>query len=223
MPFQEPKFPEFKRGMGLSAELLNRMKDAIPRQLRGSGDVEIRDFGDRTIIGGSSSGPILPMTQNYVDQFIVVQEFANYLQCALPIWNEAISEGNTPGDWVVGPTIYVAKPYLLQQYPLGSAATQWYEAIIQSINYTDVNRREVTGLVQLPSGGPSINFFETQVITPQYQENELIMAVQTRTGLLTDNSNANNPGQPSTSIPIIWMDLNTAARAWALDVNVVGG
>lgn len=87
-----------------------------------------------------------------------------------------------------GSTVNVAKPWALRygvQFPTGV-----------TYNYIDATEREATLL----------SFTETQYVTPYYETDEEIVAIQCATGIQDGDSN-----------DITWIDMNTAGRTWAAE------
>lgn len=158
-------------------------------------DTNTRDAsgGDtRRVLGTAGGG-------GATSQLVVIQEYADYLACVAftqPVsgsvytyqpYDANLGQGQTP-------VIYVAKPYQLQQSPW-QGKTISLNGTSVTFNYTGTGTRTATN--------GSTN--ENQVIVPDYFTGDLILAAPASSGLYDPSSNL-----------ITLMDLNCAARAWAL-------
>jgi hypothetical protein len=125
----------------ISAGALNKMIAAITRQFFGGKNVEVQYFGDRVRIGSKFDVPFRRDVAEYLCQFIVLEEFDDYLKCmpyVIPVdtnsllghgvWQPYLL-GNIHNHPIQGQNatvivdlsetipIYVAKPYALQKTP----------------------------------------------------------------------------------------------------------
>lgn len=89
--------------------------------------------------------------------------------------------------------VYVAKPYLLRTNPFDGNTSN-------GVSYAYV--ADTNGVIRVASADGESD--ETQIITPSYYLNEEITAVAADTGLVTALG------------PVLWADLNTAGRCWAV-------
>lgn len=205
MPILEEKPEPFRRQTPgrmtqppLSAEALNKVRDLPPTQIRGGKGINVSDYGDRVSL--ARSGPVagLPDVNNYVTQFVVLQEFPDYLLC-VPFQPKTDSHGNwipQPYDKTLGQDsvaqLYVAKPYLLQKTPWGGK-TVTINGVDTTYAYSsDLDKRTATtnsGVV-------------TETYRP-YAPGEVISAVALGDGLDGADSQL-----------ITWEDLNCGGRAW---------
>ncbi len=125
MPFLDPKPNPFRRGdPAPGATDLNKIVQAVLRQIRGGGNTNVSDFGDRVVVH-SDQTQTFPVPANYITQFVVLEEFDDMLKC-VP-FQQPISSG-LPNTWIPQPyyqalelesqsIFYVAKPYTLQVTP----------------------------------------------------------------------------------------------------------
>lgn len=99
-----------------------------------------------------------------------------------------------------GNYLWVAKPYTLQKSPWnGSQVIYNGTPVVLVYDDDGSGGRTVTNLNDLTE-------VEYQVIVPDYVADEWITIWRTNTGFV-DNQD----------IPVLWQDINTAARAWAYD------
>jgi hypothetical protein len=124
MPQLPQKPDRFKRGTPVSAEALNKINQATDRQIRSGGDTDVSYYGDRVVVRSSTPHPQIPGLDNYVSQFVVLEEFDDYLLCTpfyqpfaddLGQWQVQKYDANLGKDSI--PQVYVAKPYNLQRAP----------------------------------------------------------------------------------------------------------
>lgn len=210
MAFLDPKPGRFREGMTqLRTSDLNKILAGVPRQLRGAGNVTVDYFGDRILINADSDQLHAAETTM---QFVVLQEFGDYLLCT-PFYQPSDKEGQEFAPQMYDASLghdskiqcYVAKPYLLQQTPWnGSSVTVNGQYV--TYDYPSTGNRTYT------TGSSSTKV--SQQITPSYFPGDVILAIQSITGL-----------KDSSGFPILWMDLNVAARQWmnAITPGAVSG
>src|SRR4051812_23067072 len=89
---QVPPLPEpFRPGDDLpSSAELNDIVRAVIRQIRGGRNSSVSYFGDRVTVGSQSLTPTLPAAENYIQQFVILQEYDDYLKCA--IYHQPVNE-----------------------------------------------------------------------------------------------------------------------------------
>lgn len=197
MPDLFPKADDqFKPGDDqISAEALNKITRAVLRQIKGGGDSSVDYYGDRAIIRSSSIQPQLPASDNYMAQFVVLEEAEDMLLCT------PFLQPSTAGIWhsqVYDPTLgigslrqfYVAKPYALQQTP-------WNGRTVDGVTYT------YTGIGERDAGSTP------QTISSPYVAGDIIVAIQCISGYYDTNL----------KVPVIWQDINAAARSWMFSGN----
>lgn len=196
MPFNLDKPDEYQQGVGLpTGRTLNKLRTPLMRQIRGSGGVDVVAMGDRLLIRGPNGQLHTPSVENYVAKFAVVEEFDDYLKCAV-----ARIPVDGDGEFAAGvydpalgadavQFVYVAKPYLLQNAP-------WDGETVDGLTYANdgVGQRTAT------NGDGDV----TQSIEAPYMTGEVIFAVNGLTGL---KDPANNQ--------IVWTDINAAGRIWS--------
>jgi hypothetical protein len=202
MGFLEQKPEPFRAGaLALSAEALNKLVRTALREIRGGQSTDVSYYGDRVTIKSTEVNPQLDDVTNYLAQFVVLQEYADYLLC-VPFTQPTNDDGWLPQVYnaSLNPNplmpVYVAKPYLLQQTPWSG---QTVEVNGESILYT------YTGV------GVRLANVISQQISPNYFPGDVILAVRTLTGYSSPNGNG----------PITWMDLNLGARIWFSTITYV--
>lgn len=149
-------------------------------------------IGLQGAIGGGSGGGIL-------SQFVVLQNTNDLLLCA-PFVQDRDAQGNLKphlydpnfGQGFPG-QLYIAKPYQLQQTPFDGKTVVLNGTAI-ALHYTGIGLRTATN----PNG-----VVENQVVVPDYFTGDIILACETTTGYTAG------------SAAVQWMDVNSAARAWA--------
>lgn len=98
--------------------------------------------------------------------------------------------------------VYVAKPYLLRTTPFDTIAITYQNG--DEITYTyDTERRRLATLTAVGTDPE-----EFQVVTPDYYVGEIVVAKNGKSGVLFDEGGEDEA-------PIIWEDINQAARLWA--------
>jgi hypothetical protein len=133
MPQLENKPDPFRRGQQqLSASALNEIIRAVTRQIRGGGGSGASYFGDRVVLSSDQDLVTLPDVCNYLAQFVVLQEFPDYLLCtpfAQPSYDGPyqVPQIYNPYLGQTNPVqVYVAKPYDLQHTPwIGQYVQTW--------------------------------------------------------------------------------------------------
>jgi hypothetical protein len=186
----------------LSASKLEQILRAVMRQFKGGTGVDVNYFQDRIVINKAGKDSTLPRVENYLRQFVVLQVMADVLLC-VPFTQEDDGNGNLKphiydpnyAQGTVG-QMYVAKPYQLQQTPFNGKSVTLNNVSV-SFQYNGVGARLAFG------GGVS----ESQVIVPDYFQGDIVLACRATTGYITPNTN---------NTPVLWMDINSAARAWAV-------
>ncbi len=191
----DPKHAPFKEGVQqLKTEDLNQSLRNQIRQISGSGDTQVSYFGDRVIVDSDSIG-VKPDSQ--LMQFVVLEEFDDYLACA-PFTQPGDDNSLLPQEYDASlgsdslVRVNVAKPYWLQQTPWNGKTVSVNGETI-TYDYTGLGERTA-------DNGTSIL---TQNITPSYFAGDVILAVNGATGLLLDG------------IAVVWTDVNSAGRNWA--------
>src|SRR6185369_16130053 len=138
MPELDPKPHPFRPGLPLSARSLNRTLESQFRQFRGNRTAQVADYGDRTVVGVNDRSTILPGAGNYLQQFVVLEEYDDLLLCTPLVLPTSSAPLVTPNDGrtAMAPTysplngltdpetqqpslarVWVAKPYALQRLP----------------------------------------------------------------------------------------------------------
>jgi hypothetical protein len=209
MSFLDKKPEPFRRGQDgpLSARVMNEIIRAVIRQIRGGNETDVGYYGDRLTVESQHNQGYLSQLANYFMQWTVLSEVEDALLCT-PFQQPADNvswlpqyyypdNGQTPQGQLVT-NFFVAKPYQLQQTPWNGKQVTLNGQLI-SFNYTGIGTRTVTSVNTTPI------ISEMQVIVPDYMPGDVIFAVRVPTGYMDFNLN----------VPIAWMDINTAARAWA--------
>lgn len=176
------------------------LADAVLRQITGGRDVSVDYFGDRVAIRGRGQRLGQQSPSLYVKQFVILEVGVDLVLCS-PF------ELQNNGDRVIPQQYdeelnqdsisrtYVAKPYSLQQTPWQDRTVILNDLAVTFDYGTDIGKRTATSPDEEA---------EEQVIVPDYFVGDVITAVKCPTGYL----------DPEDGL-VIWMDLNTAARAWA--------
>jgi hypothetical protein len=209
--FLKEKPGPFRRGAPIRAEPFNRMRDAIPRQLRGGEGMSVSDYSDRQVIVLDKPPQVTLADPTYtVAPFSVVQELDDLLKCQVFMasvdpsngWWKQVPYQNPMGQTPVPDPngyIYVAKPYLLQKTPWDGQTVTLSDGV-WTYKYSTTG----PGVRQRAPFGSSGDG-QTQSITQSYFQNDVISAVRCFTGIQ----------DPDNKIPVIWQDLNEGARAWS--------
>jgi len=180
--------PPWRRGAPVTARRLNRIQQNQVRTLRGGPGVTVRVAGQEvTIRNANRVGRDLGLVQ----MMEIYDIFDDHLECYL--YNAVDAEAGTQ-------VVFVARPYQLQRTPFDGEIIVYANG--QSVEYTYVDDRKRSA----DDGSSS----ETQVMTPDYYEGDIILAIRNiagGTGLTATKG--------ATTIAIQWMDLNTAGRFWA--------
>lgn len=189
----------------IPAGALNNIRDATPRQIRGSGDVDVQQFGDRTVVRGRRDMTRREDSHIYYAKFVVLREFDDYLRCA-PFYQPVDSTSHL---WVPQgydkdleqatqvPTL-VAKPNMLQKSVWNGKTVNYLgENLSVAFDGVTIGQRTVTD-----TGGA----VQTQRISSPYVPGDVIVARRCVTGL-----------QTSDGYPVFWQDENEAARQWVTD------
>lgn len=215
----------FRRGQRLLSErALNALRDAIPRAIRGLG---ISRHGDRITINNPPR-QTTPEISEYLVQFVVIEEFHDYLiGFAIPrsigpdgnytlmdqdeleaLVNQMTNLENT------GPQIIsVAKPYTLQREPLDNKAVEYdydEDHLLRETYRYDENQVNVRTVerVKVPKVSSDENEEETldstrQLIYPPYIPGSVLTATRIATG-----------GKGQDELPVDWLDMNESGRTW---------
>lgn len=203
MSFQNPKSEPFKPGMdAIPVGALNRLRDGMPRQLRGGGSVEVEAMGDRLIVRDRGDQRGVPDHGNYYAQFVVRQELDDCLLCTpfvQPVdgtsgmWEQHEYDPAFVGNGTM--FVYVAKPFYLRKTPWdGKTVTVAGDDLDIAYHATNVGERTITD----PDG-----VVQTQKISPPYLQGDVIWALRGMTGVVS-------PG----GVPAVWVDVNGASRQW---------
>lgn len=213
MPELGNKPPPFREGSSqISAEALNYLRQLGLRQIRGSENASVSDYGDRVSVVSRHTQAQLPETANYVMQMVVVEDEDDFILC-VPFILPAEDKTTSDARWV--PQKYdsnleqdndfpvrVAKPYILQKTPWNNKTVTLNGQVV-SLGFPvggNVGTRTAT------IAGQAVQ----EQITPSYFPGDLIQAVRTPTGYIDTKYN----------VPVVWMDLNSAGRVWT---PIVGG
>lgn len=165
MPQLDNKPDPFRRGQEqLSAEALNMIVRAVLRQLRGGGDNLVSYYNDRVVVSSKDSLPNSVHPGNFYAQFVVLEEFDDYLLCApyFPpqhngTWTPQTYDADLGQDSIV--KVYVAKPYNLQRTPWDNrfiaaqvgVRPQETGNLLSSFTYVNIGERN-TYLASLSAG-----------------------------------------------------------------------
>lgn len=166
------------------------MLAAIPRVITGDG-VQMKRVGDRFIIENS---PDFVEAGPQIQNFVVMSEQADYLTCVVfdfPRTEEVYDPDlgvSLQALGLTGTTVYVAKPYWLQQSPFNGKIVT-LNGTPTTLTYTGIGTK-----TNSPGG--------SQSVTPSYFAGDVIGAYSGSTGLWVGE------------VPINWTDLNTAGRIW---------
>lgn len=202
-----PEMP-FEAGKVISAGALNRMAQAIAKMITGVGGISVHWYNGKLVLSFDKTQPVVPDTSNYLMQFVVVQEYYDYLACVPFVCPAVGSYTNAPQPYQANlgqnslNTIYVAKPYYLQATPWIGKTVSMY-----GTNYTITG----TGI------GSRLLGTQQQYITPQYMPGDIITANKAVTGYYSGQ--LDKYGTPT---PIVFMDMNQAGRSWQTPVVVSG-
>lgn len=202
----------------LPPDVINDLTRALIRQIRGDGSINVQYLDDRIMLSLSNPNPQFPDESLYTKQFVVLQEFDDYLLCtpyapvsfdganfAPPTYFQNLLAGNAD-------TIYVAKPFLLQRAPWDQNINGQVNPVILNTDpsvstanksviykYTSIGYRKA---YQAVTGA----FFQNEFITPNYFLGDIITAGAVQ-----------SPISGPSGEQIEWMDMNTAARSWMGD------
>ena len=143
------------------------------------------------------SGEFFPLdhfAKSDIRPFLFKTQYDDYLKCyALGREDKYGDTDEDTENWER--IVYVAKPYILRRSPFDNKT-------VDSVSYVYTNAYTRTA----SKAGETD---ETQLITPSYVENEIILAVRIETNIITDDS--------EDAKPVDWMDLGIG-RAWAVEV-----
>lgn len=115
----------------------------------------------------------------------IIDVFDDYLECK---WYSPRTE------YLHSVTVFIAKPFILRQTPFDGVGDLTFDNG-DTISYVYDTYR----LREADDGSNT----EDQVVTPDYIANEQILVVFGATGVTVGG------------VPLMWSDINTAARAWA--------
>lgn len=160
------------------------------------------------------AGQIPPEVWNRVRAFVLElleqQTGGSGLRYHLPLAAAQFRYKSTDGDYLVckawdgtsesGEDVAIAKPYLLRP----SITARTIGGTAYTYTYTDDFTRESDG------GGTT----EDQVVSPDYQVDDLIFAARVRRGTEVDVDNVAGVGEQADNEPILWVDLNLDGRTW---------
>jgi hypothetical protein len=167
-------------GRAIGVLLRERAADTV-----GGRGILVRRFGDSLAIESAVS-PAYGQ-QSRMALFRVKSESGDYLTCRT--WH-AFTESEGPAD------VYVAKPYILQRTPFDGVTITYPSGNITYTYTQDYERSANDGTDT-----------KTQVVTPRYYVNEVIVAargIAGGTGITVSESN------------VVWQDINTCGRMWAV-------
>lgn len=220
---RKPDNPYKPGMMRLRADDLNAIVRAVIRQIRGGANVNTQYFNDRILVQSHQVGVDLPDLSCYIMQFVVLEEHeeGNYLICS-----PFSQPNNETHQWIPQKydeeldqdskvKILVAKPYHLQKKvwsdPEPVVQIQEDEQIdIIYPNTLDVEARQIDLTYD---GQENAEYEQLERITPGYFPGDIITAVRMATGLnkrsIDDETQKMVDGEP-----ILWIDLNVAARKW---------
>lgn len=199
--FPKPEPFESSTNRKLSAADLNRMLEALHREISGAGGISANRYGDRIVVSlnnrpatlGSGSSPAAAVTK----MFIVVTEHDDYLDCVpLEINNNLLEVDDDPNPDDAIPLVQVAKPFLLQKTP-------WLQQVLSPLAGSSAlaNPIEDLGTVGKRKVGD-----EVQGIYPEYIRGDIIVATPTNVTL---------PSSEGDSETFRWVDLNNGGRTWS--------
>ena len=175
----------WRRGDAITSARLNELRDAILSVVTGGAGIAVRAFGNRLVIEATGVRALPSMA--YVRRFRVQSVENDYLVCR-PYHAANESLGDTD--------VNVAKPYELRRTPFHAQTIAYPGA--QSITYTYASQRER----EADDGTDT----ETQVMIPDYWDDDEILAVRNIAG---------GTGVTVSEVALVWEDLNTAGRMWA--------
>lgn len=190
------------RDDAIPAGALNNLREGVPRQLQGGDGIDVERLGDRYLIRDSRSVPTLQDSGTMYRQFVVRQEYDDYLLCA-PFYQPT---DNVTGLWVPQGYdkdlesgalvfVYVAKPPHLQKSIWNTKSlTVGGDTFTVNFDGVTIGKRTVTD-----TGGAA----QTQQITSPYVVGDVITARRAVTGLTAPNGH-----------PVFWTDENDAGRQW---------
>ncbi|MCP4539826.1 MAG: hypothetical protein GY832_22025 [Chloroflexi bacterium] len=171
----------FIAGQPLLADDINNVIDAVMRSVVGGVGITVRQYQNQIIIENASATPTTTAAQQIQAFQVKAAGWQNdYLQCTAYDQVNAAAQGD----------VNVAKPWELRRTPFDTETITYANA--QSITYTYSSQRE--------RSATDGTYTETQLVTPDYAEDEIILAIRGNTGV-TD--------------ALGWTDLNVAGRQWA--------
>ena len=187
----------------LSARDLNWVITAVMRQLSGTGDTSVRMYGDRAVIDSNPVGPTRNDVGNYIAEYVVLEEFDDYLKCAVyrqendgDDWTQPVYDEERGQDEIN--IFYVAKPHNLQ--------SSFWNGVTLEVDGDDYTITVADGVRTFTPVSSGTLF--TDSLSPAYLAGEIIYAVGGVTGVRDENDNQ-----------IGWMDLNSAGRKWERAVS----
>lgn len=225
MPLYDKPRP-FRRRDKLGARDLNKLREAVPRQIRGGANISVEQHGDRIIVTKDNE----PTKHEFqIAKLVVKQEFDDWVLCT-PLYPDA---DNTELANLVHPDppihdsdlganteqfyVYVAKPRLLQRTPW-DGQTLFVNGRNKTFNYYGNNsgdtwpptndhipgRREV-----IYDGGETV----VEVIDEAYFPGDIITAVFLATGYEDPFLDPDDFGEGERP-HLFWQDINEGARRW---------
>lgn len=158
----------------------------------------------RTTKGFYFAASVSNKKASIIQPMTIVSEQDDYLTCTL---GEAATPGDPPTP-IPGPTMYVAKPYLLQRTTYDGVTVTLFDGE-HTYDYVSENIR--TDTITINDSDTVFN----QMILDQYLVGDVILCTQPIGGP------AFLPGQPpliaENGTLITWQDLNCDAREWATE------
>ena len=190
--------------VGISAGLLKQIIDACVRQIRGGDGTNINYYGDRVVVETNETGPTITDPTTYTARFSVLQEMDDYLICSSytqavqdELWvPQVYSSTLNAGSNTI---YYVAKPFMLQKVPWDKQTVD-LDDTPTTYAYTGIGQRTANGIAQS--------------IQVPYFPGDVIVATRVLTGIYGPTVFSSQLQQQVPGQPIMWMDLNTAGRAW---------
>ncbi len=181
------KLQRWRRGDAVTADRLNRLQDAVVSVLYAGKGIGVRKSGKNVVLENTAAIPHYDPTPAF---FEVNESTGDYIQCH-PY--DPIS-----GAASTGTTVDVAKPYMLRKTPFDGETITYEDGAVIEYTYTTYRQRSAE------SSGIGT---ETQIMTPDYYDGEVIRAVRGNTGVTASTT--------STGDRIGWEDINTCGRFWA--------
>jgi hypothetical protein len=222
MAFLRTKPAPFQPGMRyFNTADLNRILEAVHRQVSGGKGINVDVFGDRVLVNASDQGNAF---QPELALFVVLKEFDDFLECC-PI-NTGIDDGGSGQEIsipnyppVYDPTfcatvpaeqrIYVAKPWSLQRSVFDGVIVGGKHYLFSGLNSTGT-----WPLVMDHAPGERTAGGLAEKITPAYLAGEPIFGLLSPLCYADPNDKEFADEDNRDQQNLVWQDVNCAGRQW---------